>query len=53
VAALSQAILDSGADFCVLFTDLANPTSNHIYQEVGYRPLCDFVEYNFYAAQEL
>jgi GNAT superfamily N-acetyltransferase len=53
VAALSQVILDGGADFCVLFTDLANPTSNHIYQEVGYRPLCDFAEYNFTAAQGL
>jgi predicted GNAT family acetyltransferase len=51
VAALSQAILDGGAEFCVLFTDLANPTSNHIYQAVGYRPLCDFTEYNFTAAQ--
>ena len=24
-----------------LFTDAANPTSNHIYQEVGYRPVRD------------
>lgn len=45
VAALSQRILDEGKDFCTLFTDLANPTSNHIYQQIGYRPVCDFAEY--------
>jgi predicted GNAT family acetyltransferase len=50
VAALSQWILDGGAQFCVLFTDLANPTSNHIYQALGYRPHGDYIEYNFYAA---
>ncbi|MFN8464511.1 MAG: GNAT family N-acetyltransferase [Caldilineaceae bacterium] len=49
VAALSQAILDGGGDYCTLFTDLANPTSNHIYQRLGYRPLCDFAEYRFHA----
>ena len=46
-AAVSQYLLDSGRDFCVLFTDLANPTSNKIYQSVGYRPVCDFTLYNF------
>jgi predicted GNAT family acetyltransferase len=45
VAALSQLILDEGKEFCTLFTDLANPTSNSIYQKVGYRPVCDFVQY--------
>lgn len=48
VATLSQAILDGGAQFCTLFTDLANPTSNRIYQRLGYRPLCDFTEYSFH-----
>jgi len=47
VAHLSQLLLDSGRKFCVLFTDLANPTSNHIYQNIGYAPLCDFTEYVF------
>jgi len=47
VATLSQRILDGGYEFCTLFTDLANPTSNHIYQEVGYRPVCDFAEMEF------
>jgi predicted GNAT family acetyltransferase len=50
VAALSQAILDAGAHYCTLFTDLANPTSNHIYQRIGYRALCDFDEYSFRAS---
>ncbi len=47
VAALSQQLLDEGWKFCVLHTDLANPTSNHIYQSIGYRPVCDFNEYTF------
>lgn len=41
VAALSQRMLDSGRRFCFLYTDLGNPTSNHIYQAIGYRPVCD------------
>jgi hypothetical protein len=47
VARLSQLFLDSGRNFCVLFTDLANPTSNSIYQKIGYTPVCDFTEYIF------
>ena len=41
VAALSQLLLDSGRQRCFLFTDLANPTSNSIYQGIGFRPLSD------------
>lgn len=47
VAALSQRLLDEGRQFCTLFADLANPTSNAIYQRIGYRPICDFDEYVF------
>lgn len=47
VAALSQALLDQGRRFVFLFTDLANPTSNHIYQTIGYTPVCDVDEYRF------
>lgn len=47
VAALSQLLLDSGWERCSLFTDLANPTSNSIYQQIGYRPVCDFNNYLF------
>ena len=41
VAAMSQAALDAGRRFCFLFTDLANPTSNHVYQSIGYEPVRD------------
>lgn len=47
VAGISQHFLDSGRQFCTLFTDLANPTSNHIYQQIGYRPVADFSIYRF------
>jgi predicted GNAT family acetyltransferase len=47
VAALSQLQLDSGYQFCVLYTDLANPTSNSIYQKIGYEAVCDSDEYVF------
>jgi uncharacterized protein len=46
VAALSQKLLDEGCKRCFLLTDLANPTSNHIYQEIGYVPVCDWHEYS-------
>ncbi len=49
VAALSQHLLDEGWKKCSLVTDLANPTSNSIYQKVGYRPVCDFIVYTFEA----
>lgn len=47
VAQLSQLQLDQGRAFCTLFTDLANPTSNRIYQNIGYRPVCDYTVYAF------
>lgn len=47
VAALSQKLLEQGGNCCFLFTDSANPTSNAIYQKIGYRPVCDWHEYSF------
>ena len=41
VARLSQRMLDSGMTFCVLYTDLGNPTPNAIYQRIGYNAICD------------
>jgi predicted GNAT family acetyltransferase len=41
VAALSQLLLDRGAVACMLYADLANPTSNGVYQRIGYRPVAD------------
>jgi RimJ/RimL family protein N-acetyltransferase len=42
-AAASQAALARGAAEVVLFTDLANPTSNALYQRLGYEPVEDRV----------
>jgi len=39
--------LSRGAHDVVLFTDLANPTSNAIYQEIGFRPLRDHLVIEF------
>jgi predicted GNAT family acetyltransferase len=46
-AALSQELLDRGKRFVSLFTDLSNPTSNHIYQTIGYQPVCDVDVFRF------
>jgi uncharacterized protein len=47
VAAASQAQLEAGRRFCFLLTDLANPTSNHIYGAIGYEPVRDVDQYGF------
>jgi hypothetical protein len=44
---VSQAELDAGRRFCFLFTDLANPTSNHVYMDIGYEPVRDVDGYAF------
>jgi GNAT superfamily N-acetyltransferase len=41
--AVSQSALAAGASAVVLFTDLANPTSNALYERLGYRPVGDRV----------
>jgi RimJ/RimL family protein N-acetyltransferase len=46
-AAITQAALDDGADGVVLFTDLDNPTSNTLYQRLGYRPISDWAVIRF------
>jgi hypothetical protein len=40
--AVENTVLLSVAE-SVLFTDLANPTSNALYQKIGYRPVSDRV----------
>jgi len=47
VAAQSQWLLDHGRKFCFLYTDLENPTSNAIYQKIGYEMVCEAAEYHF------
>ncbi|MGH2500155.1 MAG: GNAT family N-acetyltransferase, partial [Candidatus Limnocylindria bacterium] len=47
VARLSAWLLESGRSFCFLYTDLANPTSNRIYEDIGYERVCDSADYRF------
>ncbi len=47
MACLSRKILEDGKKFCFLYTDLDNPTSNSIYQKVGYRPVCNAQQCHF------
>jgi GNAT superfamily N-acetyltransferase len=47
VAYLSHHLLDEGRKYCFLFTDQANPTSNSIYQKLGYRPVSDSERWEF------
>jgi GNAT superfamily N-acetyltransferase len=47
-AAVSQAARDAGADQVLLFTDLANPTSNALYQRLGYQPVEDRAVWSFH-----
>ena len=49
VAAVSRLLLDRGARVC-LYTDQANPTSNGVYQSIGYRPVDDQVNLEIVAA---
>jgi len=45
-------LIDRGYAFCCLYADRANPTSNRIYQRIGYEPVCDVVEYRFLPADD-
>jgi GNAT superfamily N-acetyltransferase len=47
VAHVSRAALESGRRACYLHTDLANPTSNAIYQRIGYDRVCDAIDLRF------
>jgi predicted GNAT family acetyltransferase len=51
-AELSRRLLDGrlfegGRRFCFLYTDLANPTSNAIYERIGYRRVAESAEITF------
>jgi len=50
VAAVSAWLLGHGRRRCFLYTDLANPTSNSIYQKIGYRRVAESAEYGFVPA---
>jgi predicted GNAT family acetyltransferase len=47
VGELTARLIANGRRFCFLFTDLSNPTSNSIYQRVGYRPVTDVNQWVF------
>ena len=47
VAMLSQHLLDEGKQFITLYTDMSNPTSNSIYQKIGYKQIGEFANYKF------
>jgi len=47
VAEQTRMLLDGGRTFCFLFTDLANPTSNSIYQRIGYEAVSDADQWVF------
>ena len=49
-AAVSQAAKDAGVAEVLLYTDLANPTSNALYQRLGYEPVSDSVQMLFLPA---
>jgi uncharacterized protein len=46
-AELSAKLLAEGRRFCFLYTDLANPTSNGIYERIGYMRVCESAEIAF------
>ena len=50
VAELSAQMLEDGRRFCFLYTDLDNPTSNRIYERIGYERVCESAEIAFEAA---
>ncbi|MFD5025837.1 GNAT family N-acetyltransferase [Streptomyces sp. NPDC058373] len=47
VTADLSARVTARGDEAVLFTDLANPTSNGLYRRLGYEPVAEFEEYAF------
>jgi uncharacterized protein len=46
-ALASQAGIDEGSEDVVLYTDLANPTSNAVYRSIGYEPHHDSGDWRF------
>ncbi|HTB22343.1 MAG TPA: GNAT family N-acetyltransferase [bacterium] len=47
VAAVSQEGLLRGKEYCTLYTDLSNPTSNSIYRKIGYVRIGDSRNFRF------
>ena len=47
VQRLSEYILQKGFRYCGLFTDKANPASNHIYKKIGYEPITESLDIGY------
>ena len=47
VALLTDKIIKNGKKFATLFTDLTNPTSNSIYQKIGFVKIGQNIQYDF------
>jgi len=47
VAHQSARLLETGVPACHLFTDLGNPTSNAVYERIGYRRIAESAMYRF------
>lgn len=47
VGHLTRYLLEGESEFSFLFTDLANPTANRIYQDVGYEFVAESADYAF------
>lgn len=47
-AAITADALERDAEHVVLFTDVENPTTNAIYQQIGFRPLADSCTIHFH-----
>jgi predicted GNAT family acetyltransferase len=45
VASLSQKLFDEGAKFCALYADCANPYSNKVYQNIGFKEIFYYDQY--------
>lgn len=46
VHGMTKHLVDAGFR-CILYTDLANPTSNSIYRRIGYRAISEAIRYRF------
>ena len=45
VSELSARLLSEGRRFCFLYTNLANPVANRLYERVGYERVCESIDY--------
>ncbi|UJR11168.1 hypothetical protein I4U23_015349 [Adineta vaga] len=44
---LTELVINTQQKHCALFTDKLNPTSNKIYQNIGYEPVAEYLDIDF------